>query len=145
MSLYTLNLSSNAITGRIPLTIRNLTHLESLDLSRNKLVGHIPVQLAGLAFLSALNLSFNKLVGKIPSGNYGLCGFPLSKNCTSTVELPPRVSNSEDGFDWVLLGVTFIGFVVGASMVIGPQYFWKKLREWANERINKILNITELT
>ncbi|KAI3848251.1 hypothetical protein MKW92_014436 [Papaver armeniacum] len=150
--LYTLNLSRNAFTGTIPSTIGNLTHLESLDFSRNKLVGEIPVQLTDLSYLAVLDLSFNKLVGKIPSGNqfqtfnstafegnYGLCGFPLVKNCSSTS--PQNVLKSKDGFDWVLLVVTFLGFVVGASMVFGPQYFWKKGREWVNERINKILGI----
>ncbi|KAI3891648.1 hypothetical protein MKW92_038380 [Papaver armeniacum] len=153
--LYTLNLSRNALTGTIPSTIGNLTHLESLDFSRNKLNGNIPVQLAGLSYLAVLDLSFNKLVGRIPpgtqfqtfnstvfEGNDGLCGFPLAKNCTSITESPTNVSGSKNGFDWILFAVTFLGFVVGASMVIGPQYFWKKGREWANERINKVLNIT---
>ncbi|KAI3908564.1 hypothetical protein MKX01_009366 [Papaver californicum] len=152
--LYTLNLSRNALTGSILSNIGNLTHLESLDLSRNKLIGEIPFQLAGLSSLAVLNLSYNKLVGKIPSGsqfqtfdssafegNDELCGFPLTKNCTSTRESPTNVLGSKEGFDWILFAVTFLGFVVGASMVIGPQYFWKKGREWVNERINKILNI----
>ncbi|KAI3879980.1 hypothetical protein MKX03_020388 [Papaver bracteatum] len=153
--LYTLNFSRNAFTGPIPPSIGNLTHLESLDLSQNKLIGEIPVQLASLSSLAVMNLSFNKLVGKIPSGsqfqtfnssafegNNGLCGFPLDKNCSSNIVQPPQnVLSSKDRFDWILFIVTFLGFLVGASMVIGPQYFWKKGREWVNERINKILNI----
>ncbi|KAI3844646.1 hypothetical protein MKX03_026748 [Papaver bracteatum] len=159
--LYTLNFSRNALTGPIPTAFGNLTHLESLDLSYNKLSGEIPSELARLSFLSFLNLSSNKLEGKIPSGNQfvnfepssfdgnaGLCGYPLS-NCNNTnAELPSNASNSKGGvisrneFDWVLFLMTFLGFVVGASMIIGPQYFWKKGREWANERINGILNIT---
>ncbi|KAI3931504.1 hypothetical protein MKW92_048813 [Papaver armeniacum] len=158
-SLHTLNFSDNAFTGKIPSTFGNLTHLESLDLSRNKLTGKIPFQLAGLSSLSVLNLSFNKLVGEIPSGsqfqtfdsssfqgNIGLCGFPLSEDCNKTVHSPPNAkdgnaSGCEDEFDWVLFVVTFLGFVVGAGMVIGPQYFWKKGRQWANKCINKILRI----
>ncbi|KAI3869062.1 hypothetical protein MKX03_005004 [Papaver bracteatum] len=152
-SLYTLNFSNNAFTGKIPQTFGNLTHLESLDLSRNNLVGKIPFQLAGLSSLSVLNLSFNKLVGEIPSGgqfqtfgsssfqgNIGLCGFPLSESCNTTVDSPPngskskdeKSSGSDDEFDWVLFAVTFLGFVVGSGMVIGPQYFWNKGRKWAN-------------
>ncbi|KAI3902780.1 hypothetical protein MKW92_052144 [Papaver armeniacum] len=137
-SLYGLNFSSNALTGTIPSTFGNLKHLESLDLSRNKMTGEIPFQLAGLSSLSVLNVSFNKLTGKIPSGgqfqtfqsssfqrNVGLCGFPLSKDCNTTTESPPNGLNSveekaKNEFDWVLFAVTFLGFVVGACMVIGP-------------------------
>ncbi|MCL7031827.1 hypothetical protein MKW94_004551 [Papaver nudicaule] len=157
--LYTLDFSRNRFTSRIPPAFGNLTNLESLDLSQNKLTGEIPFELARLSFLSFMNLSFNKLEGKIPSGgqfatfdpsffegNVGLCGYPLSKDCNSTnVESPSNSKNKiiyAGGFDWVLFVVTFSGFVVGASMVIGPQYFWKKGRDWANERINRILNIT---
>ncbi|RZC62103.1 hypothetical protein C5167_023863 [Papaver somniferum] len=138
-------------TGKIPSTFGNLTHLESLDLSRNNLTGNIPFQLAGLSSLSVLNVSFNKLVGEIPSGtqfqtfdsssfqgNNGLCGFPLSKDCKNTVQSNSKdenASGSKDEFE------TFLGFVVGAGMVIGPQYFWKKGRQWVNKCINKILRI----
>ncbi|KAI3956816.1 hypothetical protein MKW92_020815 [Papaver armeniacum] len=157
-SLCVLNFSNNALEGPIPSTFGNLTHLESLDLSRNKLTGEIPYQLAALSFLSTLKLSFNKLVGKIPSGsqmqtfpsssfegNDGLCGIPLSKECNSVAESPRNGSTSKNDdyeFDWILFLVTFLGFVTGACMVIGPQYFWKKGREWVNQRINRILNIT---
>ncbi|KAI3950162.1 hypothetical protein MKW92_044476 [Papaver armeniacum] len=157
-SLCVLNFSNNALTGTIPSTFGNLTHLESLDLSRNKLTGEIPYQLAALSFLSTLKLSFNKLVGKIPSGNQmqtfpsssfegndGLCGIPLSKECNSVSESPRNGSTSKNDdyeFDWILFLVTFLGFVMGACMVIGPQYFWKKGRESVNQRINRILNIT---
>ncbi|KAI3931503.1 hypothetical protein MKW92_048812 [Papaver armeniacum] len=158
-ALCNLNFSNNAFTGKIPSTFGNLTHLESLDLSRNKLTGKIPFQLAGLSSLSVLNLSFNKLVGEIPSGsqfqtfdsssfqgNIGLCGFPLSEDCNKTVQSLPNAKDenapgSKDEFDWVLFAVTFLGFVLGAGMVIGPQYFWKKGRKWANKCINKILRI----
>ncbi|KAI3902787.1 hypothetical protein MKW92_052151 [Papaver armeniacum] len=154
-SLYILNFSRNALTGPIPPTFGNLTHLESLDLSQNMLTGEIPSQLAGLSFLSVVNFSFNKLVGKIPSGNQfqtfsansfegndGLCGAPLFKECIFISKLPADGSSSSDEFDWVLLVVTFLGFLVGASIVIGPQYFWKTGREWANELLNKILRIS---
>ncbi|KAI3847927.1 hypothetical protein MKW92_002131 [Papaver armeniacum] len=157
-SLYVLNFSRNALTGPLPSTIGNLEQLESLDLSHNKLGGEIPYQLAQLSFLSVLDVSFNKLVGRIPSGNQfqtftvnsfegndGLCGLPLPKNCNNIIDefdLPQEGSDSERDFDWVLFAVSFLGFMVGASMIIGPQYFSKKGREWANGHMNKILNIT---
>ncbi|KAI3996253.1 hypothetical protein MKX01_026721 [Papaver californicum] len=155
--LYGLNLSRNAFSGTIPSTIGNLARLESLDLSQNKLTGKIPLELTGLTFLSVLDLSFNELVGKIPSGtqfqtfevksfegNDGLCGPPVSNSCIITESLQNDWNSKDEyhEFDWVLLVVSFLGFLVGAIMVIGPQYFWKKGREWANERTNKILNIT---
>ncbi|KAI3986466.1 hypothetical protein MKX01_037748 [Papaver californicum] len=157
LSLNGLNLSRNAFSGTIPSTIGNLARLESLDLSQNKLTGKIPLELTGLTFLSVLDLSFNKLVGKIPSGtqfqtfevnsfegNDELCGPPVDNSCIITESLQ-NDWNSKDEYresDWVLLVVSFLGFLVGAIMVIGPQYFWKKGREWTNERMNKILNIT---
>ncbi|KAI3847940.1 hypothetical protein MKW92_002144, partial [Papaver armeniacum] len=155
-SLRILNFSGNALRGSIPSAFGNLTNLESLDLSRNKLTGEIPSQLAALSFLSVLNLSFNNLEGKIPSGsqiqtfepssfegNDELCGFPLPKNCSgSIIESPQNSLNSEDKFDWILLVLTLLGFVAGAGTVIGLQIFWKKGRDWANERMNKILKIT---
>ncbi|KAI3936571.1 hypothetical protein MKW92_030059 [Papaver armeniacum] len=155
-SLRILNFSGNALTGSIPSAFGNLTDLESLDLSRNKLTGEIPSQLAALSFLSFLNLSFNNLEGKIPSGNQiqtfepssfegnaELCGFPLPKNCSSSIiESPQNSLSSEDKFDWILFVSTFLGFVMGAGMVIGPQLFWKKGREWANKLMNKILKIS---
>ncbi|XP_026384931.1 receptor-like protein 33 [Papaver somniferum] len=157
-SLYALNLSRNAFSGTVPSSIGNLGRLESLDLSQNKLTGEIPLQLTELTFLSVLNLSFNQLEGKIPSGsqfqtfevnsfegNDGLCGAPISNSCTITESSPQngwKPDNELHEFDWVLLMVSFMGFLVGAGMIIGPQFFWKKGREWANEHLNKFLNIT---
>ncbi|XP_059439562.1 receptor-like protein EIX2 [Corylus avellana] len=67
--LAIVNFSRNHLTGRIPEKIGNLHMLESLDLSMNELYGPIPESLSSLTFLSHLNLSFNNLSGKIPSGN----------------------------------------------------------------------------
>ncbi|XP_059436261.1 receptor-like protein EIX2 [Corylus avellana] len=68
VDLMSLNLSMNHLTGRIPKKIGNLHMLETLDLSVNELYGPIPESLSSLTFLSHLNLSFNKLSGKIPNG-----------------------------------------------------------------------------
>ena len=129
-SLRGLNLSHNDLRGHIPLSFRNLKMLESLDLSSNKLSGQIPQELTSLTFLSFLNLSQNHLTGFIPQGkqfgtfgndsyykNTGLCGFPLSKRCT-TDEIPypsqEIEAKSESGFDWK---ITFMGY--GCGLVIG--------------------------
>jgi hypothetical protein len=69
LRLVNLNLSMNHLTGRIPEKIGNLHMLESLDLSRNEIAGPIPESLSSLTFLNHLNLSFNNLSGEIPHGN----------------------------------------------------------------------------
>ncbi|XP_023745100.1 receptor-like protein EIX2 [Lactuca sativa] len=63
------NLSNNHLTGGIPYNIGNMKKLFSLDLSRNELTGTIPPSMAALNFLSHLNLSYNNLSGPIPTGN----------------------------------------------------------------------------
>ena len=129
-SLRGLNLSHNDLRGHIPLSFRNLKMLESLDLSSNKLSGQIPQELTSLTFLSFLNLSQNHLTGFIPQGkqfdtfendsyykNTVLCGFPLSKRCT-TDEIPypsqEIEAKFESGFDWK---ITLMGY--GCGLVIG--------------------------
>ncbi|KAM3345388.1 hypothetical protein P3S68_025097 [Capsicum galapagoense] len=62
-----LNLSHNNLTGLIPKTIGEMISLESLDLRYNQLTGEIPVTSATLDFLAYLNLSYNNLSGRIPT------------------------------------------------------------------------------
>uniref|UniRef100_A0A0R0ECY4 Uncharacterized protein n=1 Tax=Glycine max TaxID=3847 RepID=A0A0R0ECY4_SOYBN len=66
--LQSMNLSLNQLVRTIPKEIGNLKQLESIDHSSNNLWGEIPQSMPGLSFLSALNLSFNNFMGKIPSG-----------------------------------------------------------------------------
>ncbi|WRX28242.1 hypothetical protein QQP08_020729 [Theobroma cacao] len=93
-SLRLLSLSHSILTGHNPSSLGNLAVLESLDLSSNKLGNRIPSQMTNLTFLEVLNVSKNNLAGPIPhgkqfdtfdndsfSGNMGLCGLPLSKQC----------------------------------------------------------------
>ncbi|CBI22742.3 unnamed protein product, partial [Vitis vinifera] len=65
--LQLLNLSCNHLRGMISAKIGGMEYLESLDLSRNHLSGEIPQSIANLTFLSYLNVSYNKFSGKIPS------------------------------------------------------------------------------
>ncbi|KAJ4951456.1 hypothetical protein NE237_028288 [Protea cynaroides] len=67
--LILFNLSMNHLTGKIPRNIGDMKSLESLDLSKNQLSGEIPPSISSLNFLSYLNLSNNNLSGRIPSGN----------------------------------------------------------------------------
>ncbi|KAJ0900594.1 putative nucleotidyltransferase, Ribonuclease H [Helianthus annuus] len=68
-SLIGLNLSHNHLSGSIPDTIGNMKALNSLDFSDNQLTGTIPPSMAALNFLSSMNLSHNNLSGRIPTGN----------------------------------------------------------------------------
>lgn len=65
-NIRSLNLSSNRLTGSIPNSISKLKSLESLDLPNNKLDGNIPPQLADLNSLGYFNISCNNLSGEIP-------------------------------------------------------------------------------
>ncbi|KAL2324591.1 hypothetical protein Fmac_023649 [Flemingia macrophylla] len=73
--LQSLNLSNNQLMGTIPQEIGNLLQLESFDLSRNHFSGEIPESMSALHYLGVLNLSFNNFVGKIPSSGTQLQSF----------------------------------------------------------------------
>ncbi|KAK4835479.1 hypothetical protein QYF36_010277 [Acer negundo] len=67
LSLQVLDLRSCSVSGRIPVSLGNLTTLTSLYLSDNGLTGAIPSSLGQLSFLSVLDLSKNSLTGNIPA------------------------------------------------------------------------------
>ncbi|GLU19549.1 hypothetical protein SLE2022_357950 [Rubroshorea leprosula] len=67
LELVQLNLSRNQLTSWIPSNIGQMRQLESLDLSWNQLSGHLPLSMSQLNFLSTLNLSYNNFSGRIPS------------------------------------------------------------------------------
>nr|XP_025877877.1 receptor-like protein 35 [Oryza sativa Japonica Group] len=130
--LHGLNMSHNMLTGPIPTQFDNLNNLESLDLSSNKLSGEIPQELASLNFLATLNLSYNMLAGRIPQsshfstfsnasfeGNIGLCGPPLSKQCSDRSEpnIMPHASK-KDPIDVLLFLFTGLGFGVCFGITI---------------------------
>ncbi|PWA43345.1 Leucine-rich repeat-containing protein [Artemisia annua] len=145
-SLKVLNLSHNSLNGRIPNSLGKLSEIESLDLSWNQLTGNIPKSLAGIKGLEVLNLSQNHLVGRIPkgtqfntfqensfSGNLGLCGFPLPKNCSENAHKPQLEAEEhheeESGFTWevVILGYgcgTLLGLVMGSYMLSTRKVKW---------------------
>lgn len=148
-ALYILNLSNNAFSGQIPPSIGNLMELESLDLSNNSLEGNIPTELATVSFLSFLNLSLNHLFGKIPTGtqiqsfqetsfigNKGLCGPPLTANCTSNTS--PATTESVVEYDWQYI-VTGVGFGVGSGVAVATLMIWERGRKWSNDTIDKCL------
>lgn len=69
LDLDGLNLSRNKFYGEVPGHIGGLIKLESLDLSGNNFSGEIPQSMSRLTFLSYLDLSRNNFSGRIPSGS----------------------------------------------------------------------------
>jgi hypothetical protein len=130
--LHGLNLSHNFLNGTIPSQVGRLNQLEALDLSSNELSGVIPHEIASLDFLTMLNLSYNKLEGRIPQsphfltfsnnsflGNGGLCGSPLSKECSDATTPNATPHTSVESFvDIMLFLFTGLGFGVGFAVVI---------------------------
>ncbi|XP_059669981.1 receptor-like protein EIX1 [Cornus florida] len=146
--MCTLNLSINHLTGNIPHKIGKLQNLETLDLSRNQLSGPIPYSMTLLTSLNHLNLSDNNLSGEIPLGNQfgtlndpsiykgnpGLCGPPLTINCSRSPRGDGQYQEDdeeEDGdeFDWPSFYISMgLGFVVGFWGVFGVLLVKKSWR-----------------
>lgn len=151
-SLIVLNLSHNALTGQIPRLIGNLSQLESMDLSVNHLSGEIPQEVTLLTFLSFLNLSRNNLVGRIPLGsqlstfsstsyqdNQGLCGSPLSKQCSSpSAAEAPWVSSTATEVNWQFIFIGF-GYGGGLAVVVGLIMVWDTGKKWYNRKLDWLL------
>ncbi|KAK3432393.1 hypothetical protein EUGRSUZ_E04285 [Eucalyptus grandis] len=124
--MLVLNLSHNKLTGHIPMSLSSLTKIESIDLSYNNLIGSIPEELTQLNSLEIFNVSYNDLSGAIPNkyqfgafdessyyGNHLLCGLPLSKKCSTTINT-----------FYISFGVsyTMVGLVIPVVLFINPQW-----------------------
>uniref|UniRef100_A0A8R7UM93 Uncharacterized protein n=2 Tax=Triticum urartu TaxID=4572 RepID=A0A8R7UM93_TRIUA len=126
-------------------SIGALQALESFDLSHNGLSGKIPTSISSLTSLTRLNLSYNDLSGTIPSGNQlrtledqasiytgnpGLCGPPVPRNCSRTDIIPYAPQEHNEGMsDVVSLYLSMcIGFVVGLWIVFCGFLFKRKWR-----------------
>ncbi|CAL4962785.1 unnamed protein product [Urochloa decumbens] len=143
-ALKNLNLSWNHLSGVIPDSIGEVQSLESLDLSHNEFGGEIPGSIAMLTSLEYLNLSYNNLTGRIPSGNQlqtlngqasiyignpGLCGPPLSKNCSEPGLTPHTPKGGKDTSDIVFLFLAMSsGYVMGLWTIFCLFLFNKNWR-----------------
>ena len=65
--VFELDLTDNDLSGTIPASLGNLTHLNWLFLAVNNLTGTIPASLGNLTNLRWLSLSWNNLSGRIPA------------------------------------------------------------------------------
>ncbi|MBA0814994.1 hypothetical protein Gohar_020774, partial [Gossypium harknessii] len=68
IALRALNLSHNKLFGELSPELTKLTGLEVLDVSHNKLFGELCPEFTNLTFLVIFNVSFNNLSGTIPVG-----------------------------------------------------------------------------
>ncbi|XP_037455346.1 receptor-like protein EIX1 [Triticum dicoccoides] len=144
IELKNLNLSWNNFNGKIPENVGALMQVESLDLSHNGLSGEIPSSLSALTSLSRLNLSYNNLRGKIPTGNQlqtledpasiyignpGLCGPPLSVNCSSQPDPIPGGNHGDASDDLVSFFLAMgSGYVMGLWVVFCTFLFKRRWR-----------------
>ncbi|XP_057515249.1 leucine-rich repeat receptor-like protein kinase TDR isoform X2 [Amaranthus tricolor] len=65
--LVSLNLSLNLFSGKLPVSIFNLTNLKSLDISRNNFSGNFPHGVSGLKKLVVLDALSNSFSGPLPA------------------------------------------------------------------------------
>ncbi|KAE8766825.1 LRR receptor-like serine/threonine-protein kinase GSO1 [Hordeum vulgare] len=144
VELKNLNLSWNNFDGKIPENVGALIQVESLDLSHNGLSGEIPPSLSALMSLGRLNLSYNNLRGKIPTGNQlqtledpayiyignpGLCGPPLSVNCSPQPDPIPGENHRDASDDLVSFFLAMgSGYVMGLWVVFCTFLFKRRWR-----------------
>ncbi|XP_060200170.1 receptor-like protein EIX2 [Lycium barbarum] len=95
--LRSFNFSKNNLTGGIPNGIGDMKTLESVDLSENQLYGQIPQSFSSLFTLSYLNLSDNNLSGMIPLSTQLQSFDPTSFQGNNLCGLPLLVNCSPGG------------------------------------------------
>ena len=67
VSLESLNVAANDLSGPVPAELGSLALLEWLSLAGNDLSGPVPAELGSLPVLASLNVSGNDLSGLVPS------------------------------------------------------------------------------
>ncbi|OMO80754.1 hypothetical protein COLO4_23952 [Corchorus olitorius] len=151
-TIIMMNLSHNSLSGAIPPSLSKLGKIESLDLSYNNLSGSIPRELVELNFLAYFNVSYNNLSGKPPPrtaqfatdfdensywGNPLLCGKPLPKNCSKSIEEPSSSNPTKDdqeedgGFMDIesffqTFGVSYTVVLLGIAAVLYINPYWRR-------------------
>ena len=80
-----LTLSFNGLSGSLPASISNLTHLQDLDLEYNALAGAVPETLGQLPALKQLGLGGNAFTGGLPES---ICSVLVAVTNNGTLEVP---------------------------------------------------------
>lgn len=115
--LQYLDLSFNDITGTIPTTLGNMQSLHWLDLSYNQLNGQIPSSLGAMSNLNYLYLAANSLDGPIPSSlgsSSNLSDVNLSNNLlTGTI---PQALTTLDNYPLVDLSYNHLEGTIPAGL-----------------------------
>ncbi|KAM5569840.1 hypothetical protein ABKV19_017051 [Rosa sericea] len=94
-NIIELRLLHTQISGRLPVSIGSLSHLETLDLFNNSFSDPLPISIGNLSHLQTLVLSFNSISGLFPIsiGNLpNLQSLDLSSNSISG-PLPTSIGN----------------------------------------------------
>ncbi|KAM0939246.1 putative protein kinase RLK-Pelle-LRR-XI-1 family [Dioscorea sansibarensis] len=163
-----LNLSSNGLTGQIPLEFKNLNRLQSLDISNNYLTGEL-TSLGDLSSLLWVNVSCNHFAGSLPKNllnllvsspssfmsNAGLCSqegeFSCLKNSNLTSCGGSRRNKDLSTIAIVLISLgsfffcmlVFLGcgcFLLGCRRVPEGR---PSLHEGSSFLLNKVIDATE--
>ncbi|KAL7208647.1 hypothetical protein ACSBR1_030394 [Camellia fascicularis] len=86
VSLQSLDLSHNLVTGMIPQQIGELRILETLNLSHNKLSGSLPSSFNNMLSLTLVDVSYNQLEGPLPKTvAFRKASFETLKSCCEVV------------------------------------------------------------
>ncbi|XP_068637845.1 leucine-rich repeat receptor-like serine/threonine-protein kinase SKM1 [Aristolochia californica] len=104
-SLQHLNLSNNNFSGPVSLPRRPLSNIETLDVSNNILSGEIPTEIRFFSGLKSLDFGGNGLSGKIPksiSELRNLQELTLASN-ELVGEIPPEIGQMTS-LRWIYLG-----------------------------------------
>ncbi|XP_061361811.1 pollen receptor-like kinase 3 [Gastrolobium bilobum] len=139
-SLKKLWISGNKFSGEIPVSLTKLRFLSELHLEGNEFSGPVPELTQDI---KSLGMSNNKLQGEIPSsmsrfgansfsGNEGLCGKPLDKECDGSLQLPPTGGGGGDGqqgSSWFAQVV----MVLVLAAIVGALFMFLKSRRDARD------------
>ncbi|KAH0724589.1 hypothetical protein KY289_000488 [Solanum tuberosum] len=131
LALFTsMDMSSNNLSGDIPISLARLAGLRSFNLFKNNLTGRIPNDIGDMKVLESVDLSDNQLYGQIPQRNK-LCGLPLLVNCSSNGNIPNHKyednESDKDEVDWFYISMA-IGFALSFWGVRGLLLFKRSWR-----------------